>query len=127
MIYITKNSKGSEICHFAVAVHELSGGLPITMRTKNQKGVRIEKGKVVNMHYTGPVLEKVLEKGETMRMTPSRGIYKGIPVCVVPIKNEKGETIAALGVVDITMGIFEDLMLITSRPEIQKLKEKNMV
>ena len=72
-------------------------------------------------------MEKVLVEGRALHITPDNGRYKGIPVCVVPIKNEAGETIAALGVVDITMGIFEDLMLITSRPEIQKLKEKNMV
>ncbi len=127
MICISKDTKSTEICRLALAIHELSGGLPITMRSKNFKGVRIEKGRVVDLNYTGPILEKVLEEGRALHITPANGRYKGIPVCVVPIKSEAGETIAALGVVDITMGIFEDLMLITSRPEIQKLKEKNMV
>ncbi len=127
MICISKDMKSTDICRLALAIHELSGGLPITMRSKNFNGVRIEKGRVVDLNYTGPILEKVLAEGRSQHITPDRGKYKGIPVCVVPIKNDVGETIAALGVVDITMVIFEDLMLITSRPEIQTLKEKNMV
>jgi hypothetical protein len=40
---------------------------------------------------------------------------------VVPI-HEAGEVIAALGVVDITQGIFSDIMEITKRPEDVKKK-----
>ncbi|MHC1598320.1 MAG: DUF2111 domain-containing protein [Candidatus Methanofastidiosia archaeon] len=127
MICISKDSKANELCKMALAIHELSGGLPITMRSKNHRGVRVEKGKVVDINYSGPTLEEVLRTGKKIHTTPIKGIYKGIPICVVPIKNEMGETIVALGIVDITMGIFEDLMLITSRPEIIKLKEKNML
>jgi hypothetical protein len=127
MICISKDSKATEICRLALAIHELSGRASHHHAFENHKGVRIERGRVVDLSYTGPILEKVLAEGRTLHQTPSEGKYRGIPVCVVPIRNEEGETIAALGVVDITMGIFEDLMLITSRPEIQKLKEKNMV
>ena len=127
MIKISKDSESRDICKIALAIHELSGGLPITMRCKNHPGVRVEKGRVVDMRYTGPILEKVLETGKTAHTIPNTGVYRGIPICVVPIKNQEGEAIAALGVVDVTMGIFEDLIHITSRPEIQKLKEKNML
>jgi hypothetical protein len=127
MIKIAKDSRSCELCKIALAIHELSGRLPITMRSLYHKGVRIEKGNVVDMNYTGPILEKVLQSGHTQRVTPSNGIYRGIPVCVVPIKNDQGETIAALGVVDVTMGIFEDLIQITSRPEIMRLKKRNML
>jgi len=127
MIKISKDSRSCELCKIALAIHELSGKLPITMRSKYNKGVRIEKGNVVDMNYTGPILEKVLQSGITQRVTLSNGVYRGVPVCVVPIKNDQGETIAALGVVDITMGIFEDLIQITSRPEIMRLKKRNML
>lgn len=127
MIKITKDSDSCEICKIALAIHQLSGGLPITMRTKLKKGVRVEKGRVVDMNYTGPVLEEALEKGMPIRKTPSKGRYKGLPIRVVPIFNDQQEAIAAIGIVDITLGIFDDLMLITSRPEIRKLREQNML
>jgi len=34
-----------------MAVHELLG-LPVTMRTLHKKGVRIEKGKILDYKYT---------------------------------------------------------------------------
>ncbi|MBN1786463.1 MAG: DUF2111 domain-containing protein [Candidatus Methanofastidiosa archaeon] len=127
MIKITKDSEACDICKIALAIHQLSGGLPVTMRSLMKRGVRVEKGKVVDMNYTGPVLEEVLEKGIPISTTPKKGKYKGLPIRVVPIMNEDQETIAAVGIVDITMGIFEDLMLITSRPELRKLREENML
>ncbi|MEN4006525.1 MAG: DUF2111 domain-containing protein [Methanobacteriaceae archaeon] len=112
---ITPFSTGKEIAPFALAVHELVHKLPTTMRTKNSTGVRIEEGKIIDYEYTGPVLEKVLSEGRIIQEIPERGVYKGIPVIVVPIK-ENDEVICALGLVDITRGVFSDLMHITRRP-----------
>ncbi|HPR42656.1 MAG TPA: DUF2111 domain-containing protein [Candidatus Methanofastidiosa archaeon] len=127
MIKITKDSKACEICKIALAIHQLCGGLPVTMRSLEEKGVRVERGKVVDMSYTGPILEEVLEKGIPIRAIPKKGKYKGLPIRAVPILNEDQEVVAAIGVIDITLGIFDDLIQITSRPELRKLRDLNML
>jgi hypothetical protein len=98
------------------------------MRTRNSNGIRLEKGVVVEHDYTGPILEKVLDNGKKCGETPEDGPYKGIPVLVVPLI-EDDEVIAAIGVVDITKGIYSDIMEITKRPpsrESKTLKEGNL-
>jgi hypothetical protein len=113
---LTESSTGEEITPLALAIHELVNRLPITMRTKNSKGVRIEEGKVVDNNYTGPILEKVLKDGKIYNETPTMGPYKGIPVIVVPLIEYNGIT-AAIGVIDTTQGIYSDIMQMTKRPE----------
>jgi hypothetical protein len=113
---ITNSSTGEEITPVAMAIHELMNRLPITMRTQNSLGVRIEEGAVLNNNYTGPLLEKVLKNGEISNETPDEGPYKGTPVLVVPLI-ENDQVIAAIGVVDTTQGIYSDIMQITKRPE----------
>ncbi len=113
---ITSFSTGKEIAPFALAVHALVNKLPTTMRSKNSTGVRIEDGKIVDYDYSGPILEKVLSEGNVIQDIPDKGPYAGIPVIVVPII-ENNEVICALGLIDITKGIFSDLMQITRRPE----------
>ncbi len=113
---ITPSSAGKDIESMALAIHELINNLPLTMRTKNSKGVRIEDGEVIDYEYTGPVLEKVLETGQTIHGEPESGPYQGMPLVVVPIK-ENNETIAAIGIVDITKGLFSDMIEISRRPE----------
>jgi hypothetical protein len=116
---ITSSSKGKDIEPMALAVHQLVNKLPTTMRTKDSPGVRIEEGEVIDYNYTGPILEKVLREGTVIRDIPDDGAYSGIPVVVVPIK-EENEVIGAVGIVDITKGIFSDLKQITRRPELIK-------
>lgn len=100
----------------ALAIHDLVNGLPLTMRTLENPGIRIEEGKILDYNYTGPILEEVLKSGEMIREIPQSGAYKGTPVVVVPIK-EEGTIIAAIGLVDTTQGIYSDIMEITKRPE----------
>lgn len=116
---ITSSSKGKDVEPMALAIHQLVNKLPTTMRTKNSPGVRIEEGKVIDYDYTGPILEKVLKEGIVIRDIPEDGAYSGIPVVVVPIK-EENEVIGVVGIVDITKGIFSDLKQITRRPELIK-------
>jgi len=113
---LTESSTGEEITPLALAIHELVNKLPITMRTKNSKGVRIEEGKVVDNNYTGPILEKVLKDGKIYNETPAIGPYKGIPVIVVPLI-ENNVITAAIGVTDTTQGIYSDIIQMTKRPE----------
>jgi hypothetical protein len=112
---LTSSSTGEQIKPIAMAIHELLNRLPVTMRSKNSKGVRIEEGRVLDVDYTGPLLEKVLSEGIKVNETPIKGPYKGIPVSVVPLI-ENNEVIAAIGVVDTTQGIYSDIMQITKRP-----------
>ena len=97
---ISENSSSEEILPFAEMVHELLS-LPVTMRSKNKKGVRLERGKVTDMDYTGPVLEEAFVKNTVIHTIPDRGAYKGIPVVVTPLKDNDGKPIAAIGVVDV--------------------------
>ncbi len=50
--------------------------------------------------YSGPVLEAVISTGKSIRTTPDKGAYRGIPVSVAPIVVD-GQTVAALGIVDV--------------------------
>lgn len=117
-IQISADSESEEIAPFALAVHELLG-LPVTMRTLNKKGVRIEKGKILDTDYTGPVLEQVLKENKLVRKIPTNGKYTGIPVVVVPIRNKEGYGIAAIGVVDM-VGTVDLGFVFGDYPEIVK-------
>lgn len=98
-IVINEDSTAEELAPIAKAVNDLLV-IPVTMRSKNKKGVRVEKGEVIDFEYTGPVLERVLDENRVIRTTPLTGRYARIPVIVAPIRNRKEEVIAALGVVD---------------------------
>ncbi len=115
---ISADSGAEEIAAFAMAVHELLG-LPVTMRTLNKRGVRIEKRRILDNNYTGPVLEQVLKENRIMRTTPTSGKYTGIPVVVVPIRNKEGYGIAAIGVVDV-VGTVDLGIVFGDYPEVVK-------
>ncbi|MDI6886722.1 MAG: DUF2111 domain-containing protein [archaeon] len=99
-IVISKDSTAEELAPIAKAVNELLV-IPVAMRSKNKKGVRVEKGEVVDFDYTGPILERAIEENRVIRTMPLTGRYARIPVVVAPIRNRKDEVIAALGVVDV--------------------------
>ena len=99
-IVLNEDSTAEELAPIAKAVNDLLV-IPVTMRSKNKKGVRVEKGEVIDFEYTGPVLERVLAENRVIRTTPLMGRYARIPVVVAPIRNRKGEVIAALGIVDV--------------------------
>jgi hypothetical protein len=101
---ISENSSSEEILPFAKMVHELLS-LPVTMRSKNKKGVRLEKGAVLDTDYTGPVLEEAIKKNCVVHTIPAKGAYKGIPVVVAPIQDKEGNPIAAIGIVDVVCTI----------------------
>jgi hypothetical protein len=101
---ISEDSTSEEILPFAKMVHELLS-LPVTMRSKNKKGVRLERGKVVDKDYTGPVLEEAFVKNSVIHTIPDKGAYKGIPVVVAPIQDREGNPVAAIGIVDVVSTI----------------------
>ncbi len=99
-IVISEDSTAEEIAPIAKAVNDLLV-IPVTMRGKNKKGVSVEKGGIVDFEYTGPILEQVLKENRVIQTIPTTGKYARLPVVVAPIRNSKGEVIAALGVVDV--------------------------
>jgi hypothetical protein len=98
-LVISEEARSEDLVPLALAVNEIVR-LPITMRSLEHPGVRVEKGKVLDSSYSGPILEDVLKTGRPIRTIPERGAYKGVPVSVAPIAAD-GKTVAAVGVVDV--------------------------
>ena len=97
---ISTRSDNSELISLAFAIHDLVGGLPVCAKNRDNLGVRIENGAVIDNAYTGEVLEEVIRSGTTIRRIATSGPYKGIRVIVTPIELDN-RTIAVIGVVDI--------------------------
>lgn len=100
-----------DLAPIALAVHAVLSGLPVTIRSRNNLGVKIEEGEVKSLSYTGPILERVLAENNVIKTRPEEGDYTNVPVIVAPIRDSSRSAIAAIGVVDVT-GIFDlaDLM-----------------
>ena len=90
-----------ELAPLALAIYNIVDQFPVTIRSKNKNGVRVETGRVIDNDFTGPVLEKVLATNDVVREKPESGAYKGIPVIASPIRNSKGECVAAIGMIDL--------------------------
>lgn len=97
---LSSRSTGNELISLAFAIHDLVGGLPVCAKSRDNLGIRIENGAVIDNAYTGPVLEEVINAGTTIRKVTTSGPYKGIRVIVTPIELDN-RIIAAIGVVDI--------------------------
>ena len=97
---LTHRSSGNELLSLAFAIHDLVGGLPVCAKSRDNLGIRIESGMVIDNAYTGAVLEEVINAGTTIRKIAISGPYKGIRVIVTPVELDN-RVIAAIGVVDI--------------------------
>ena len=93
-------SAPKEILSLAFAIHDLVGGLPVCAKSRDNLGIRIEHGAVIDNAYSGEILEEVIVIGTTVRRVATSGPYKGIKVIVTPIELDN-RVIAAIGVVDI--------------------------
>jgi len=102
-----------------LALHDLLNRLPVTARSRDRPGIRIEEGRILDAGYTGPVLEEAIRMNEIRRTTPKTGAYRGVPVTVAPVRDGKGEAVGAIGVVDIT-GIFDLATLMEHQSAIMK-------
>ena len=98
-LVISEDAGSEDLVPLALAINQIVG-LPITLRSARFPGVRMEKGRVLDKNYSGPVLEEVIKTGEPMRIIPESGAFKGVPVSVAPII-AAGKVIAAVGVVDV--------------------------
>ncbi len=108
---VVKNTNPNiDLVSLSFMVHDLVGGLPVCAKSKDDLGIRIENGAVVDNAYTGAVLEEVLRMGTTIRRVATSGPYKGIRVIVTPLE-VNNKTIAAIGVVDVrTMAGVDNLI-----------------
>ncbi|MDD1702209.1 MAG: DUF2111 domain-containing protein [Methanoregula sp.] len=102
-----------------IAIHEIIHRLPVTAKSLQKPGIRIEDGRVVDRNYTGPVLEEAIATNRIIKTTPEKGVYKGVPVTVAPLRDKDGKVIGALGVVDVT-GIFDLATLMEHQSAILK-------
>ncbi|MDE4907509.1 DUF2111 domain-containing protein [Methanogenium marinum] len=116
---ISTDSDSGDLTGVAFAIHEIINRLPVTARSLNNPGVRIEEGVVVDDAYTGPILELAMRKNHLIKTIPKTGAYANVPVSVAPVHNSKGEVIAAIGLVDIT-GIFDLATLMEHQSAILK-------
>lgn len=103
---ISCSSGADDLEPVVLALHELLHRLPVTAKSRDKNGIRIEEGRVIDREYSGPVLLDAIRTNQLIRITPSGGAYQGIPVTVTPIRDRDGEAIGAIGVVDMT-GIFD--------------------
>lgn len=99
-LVISEKSGSLDLAPLALAVNQILG-LPVTLRSLEVPGVRVEVGKVLDDGYSGPVLEEVMKSGKPIRTVPKSGFYKGVPVSVAPIMDGEGRVIAAIGIVDV--------------------------
>ncbi len=111
------SSEAGDLEPFVLAVHEMVHRLPVTAKSVEKDGIRVEDGRVIDRHYTGPVLLEAIAKNIPIKTTPSSGTYKGVPVTVSPIRDSEGNAIGAIGIVDIT-GIFDLATLMEHQSEI---------
>jgi hypothetical protein len=113
------SAESGDLEPIVIAVHELIHRLPVTAKSLEKDGIRVEDGRVIDRHYNGPVLMEAIATNRTIKITPSSGAYKNVPVTVTPIRDNEGNAIGAIGVVDIT-GIFDLATLMENQSAIIK-------
>lgn len=101
---ICPDSTADDLEPIAIAVHALLG-IPVTIRSLNFKGLRMERGLILDREYTGPVLEEVMRTNNMINTVPKEGTYRGKSVVVAPIRTTQGEAIGAIGVVDLVAAL----------------------
>jgi hypothetical protein len=106
---LNQDTEADELRCLALAIHELLGRLPVTMRSRNHPGVRCEDGEVVDTHFTGPMLEESMKKGNIIRRMSTSGPYRGLPVIAVPIMRKR-EAIAVIATLDLGKGTPNELL-----------------
>jgi len=116
---LTCNADAEDFEPVVLAVHELIHRLPVTAKSRDKDGIRVEEGKVIDRRYNGPILTDAIITNQMISITPSSGAYKGVPVRVTPIRDKDGKAIGAIGIVDIT-GIFDLATLMENQSAIIK-------
>ena len=95
---IAASSTPADLVPVVMAVHHLLNRLPVTARSRDQPGIRIEEGRVVDDRYTGPVLEAAIAENAVKKEVPVSGPYRRVPVVVAPVRDRSCAAIGAIGV-----------------------------
>ena len=53
---LTCNADAEDFEPVVLAVHELIHRLPVTAKSRDKDGIRVEEGKVIDRRYNGPIL-----------------------------------------------------------------------
>ena len=117
-ISISMESSGKELETIARAIHQIIK-LPVVIASLNRPGLIIEEGRVLDYEYIDPILKKVLEENRVIRIVPDRGRYRGFSYIVSPLRNDEGQAIAAIGIVD-TYGITDLTELFGNYPGVTR-------
>jgi hypothetical protein len=115
----SSSAEAADLEPVVLAVHELIHRLPVTAKSRDRNGIRVEDGRVIDRQYSGPILLEAIAQNRLLQVTPGSGAYKGVPVTVTPIRDSEGNAIGAIGVVDIT-GIFDLATLMEHQSAILK-------
>lgn len=116
---ISATSAAKDLYPVLMALHEMLNRLPVTARSRDFPGLRIEDGRVIDEEYSGPILEEAITENALKKVIPVSGPYKGVPVIVAPVRDSAGDAIGAIGVVDIS-GIFDLATLMEHQSAILK-------
>ncbi len=119
---ISPDSTGKDLEEFAISLHNIIK-LPLTIRSLNKRGLRIEEGKIVDHDYTGPIMEQALKENRLIRTVPISGAFKGRSVLVAPIHDDEGNAIAAIGISD-TYGAIDFMECFCRNPTVITEVEK---
>lgn len=122
-LQICEDSTSDDLEPIAEALHALLG-IPVTIRSSNNYGIRMEQGEVRDRNYNGPILEEVIKINKTIRTVPTSGPYKGKAVAVAPIRTSEGNVVGALGVVDLVAAL-DILSVFKEYPDILEEVEKS--
>lgn len=107
--FISEYMDPKDVRHLALAIHELVGHMPLSIRTRNNLGVLCEDGVVIDDRFTGPNVEEALKTGKTVKRISKAGRYKGVPVICVPILKD-GKATVVIGLVDMTKLSIHDIL-----------------
>lgn len=116
---VSCSAESGDLEPLVLAIHELIHRLPVTAKSRDRNGIRVEDGRIVDRNYNGPVLLEAIAKNTLIQTTPASGPYKGVPVTVTPMRDKDGAAIGAIGIVDIT-GIFDLATLMEHQSAILK-------
>jgi len=101
-LIITPNMPGNNLAPIAMPLHNITGGMPIVIKSKNNRGVLVENGAVNDIDFKSDVLDSVFigERAKSVRV--NNGKYAGALMFISAITDRGDEPIAAIGIIDLS-------------------------
>ena len=70
---LSANAEAGDLEPLVLALHELLHRLPVTAKSRDRPGIRVEDGRVIDRNYTGPVLEEAIRANRLVKTRPLSG------------------------------------------------------